>query len=225
MWQCWCCTTIHWSTKCSAPSSPDGEQWSVTSEMAGVHHLYEAQWGHTGPPNATGQHPYDTTGAEQAMLGFHVWLCSRLLCSWDCWRKLVLYCILRWRARVFCLLPYTIGFDRCAKLLQWGNCTSSPWLGWDNDSAVCGWWCNVFADKLVDLWTFFLCCQEESLSLSPQKTELFMTEVIFMGECVGRDAIQADLTKMMAVVNWETSSIIQNLEAFLGLTGYFWPLI
>ena len=48
-----------------------------------------------------------------------------------------------------------------------------------------------------------------------------MTEVIFMGECVGRDAIQADLTKMMAVVNWETSSIIQNLEAFLGLTGYF----
>jgi hypothetical protein len=33
------------------------------------------------------------------------------------------------------------------------------------------------------------------------------------------------LTKLTAVVNWETPRTIQNLKAFLGLTGYFRPLI
>ena len=37
--------------------------------------------------------------------------------------------------------------------------------------------------------------------------------------------IRGDLTKLTAVVNWPTPTTIQNLEAFLGLTGYFRPLI
>jgi hypothetical protein len=52
-----------------------------------------------------------------------------------------------------------------------------------------------------------------------------MSEVVFAGERVGTDGIQADLSKLTAVVNWETPTTIQNLEAFLGLTGYFRPLI
>jgi len=78
---------------------------------------------------------------------------------------------------------------------------------------------------LANLRTFFVRCREESLSLSPQKTKLFMSEVVFAGERVGTEGIRVDLTKLTAVVNWETPTTIQNLEAFLGLTGYFRPLI
>lgn len=91
-----------------------------------------------------------------------------------------------------------------------------------DDGAMAG---DVFDEKLVNLRTFFTRCREESLSLSPQKTKLFMTEVVFAGERVGQMGIRGDLAKLTAVVNWPTPTTIQNLEAFLGLTGYFRPLI
>ena len=48
---------------------------------------------------------------------------------------------------------------------------------------------DVFEDKLSNLHTFFVRCREESLSLLPQKTKLFMTEVVFAGERVGQMGI------------------------------------
>ena len=80
---------------------------------------------------------------------------------------------------------------------------------------------DVFVDKLANLHTFFTRCREEHLSLSPQKSKLFMSEVVFTRECVGTNGIRGDLTKLTAVVNWQKPTMIQNLEAFLGLTGYF----
>jgi len=91
-----------------------------------------------------------------------------------------------------------------------------------DDGAMVG---DVFKDKLANIRTFFACCCKEHLSLSPQKSKLFMSEVVFTGERVGTDGICGDLTKLTAVVNWQRPTTIQNLEAFLGLTGYFRPLI
>jgi hypothetical protein len=91
-----------------------------------------------------------------------------------------------------------------------------------DDGAMAG---DIFADKLTNLRTFLTRCREESLSISPQKTKLFMSEVVFAGEPVGTEGIRGDLSKLTAVVNWETPTTIQNLQAFLGLTGYFRPLI
>ena len=91
-----------------------------------------------------------------------------------------------------------------------------------DDGAMAG---DVFMDKLANLRTFFLRCHKESLSLSPQKTQLFMSEVIFAGERVGSDGIRANLSKLTAVINWTMPATIQNLGSFLGLTGYFRPLI
>ena len=84
---------------------------------------------------------------------------------------------------------------------------------------------DVFEDKFANLRIFFMRCHEMSLSLSPQKIQLFMSEVIFAGERVGVEGIKVDLSKLMAVVNWQTPTTIQNLGSFLGLTGYFQPLI
>jgi len=91
-----------------------------------------------------------------------------------------------------------------------------------DDGAMAG---DIFADKLANLRTFFTRCREEHLSLSPQKSKLFMSEVVFAGERVGTNGIRGDLAKLTAVVNWQRPTTIQNLEAFLGLTGYFRPLI
>ena len=84
---------------------------------------------------------------------------------------------------------------------------------------------DVFADKLANLRTFLTCCCEQHLSLSPQKTKLFMSKVLFAGEHVGTNGIRSDLAKLTAVVNWQTPTTIQNLESFLRLNGYFHPLI
>ena len=84
---------------------------------------------------------------------------------------------------------------------------------------------DIFSNKLANLQTFFARCRNEHLSLSPQKTKLFMSEVVFTGEQVGSEGIKADLSKLTAVVNWQTPATIQNLGSFLGLTGYFRPLI
>lgn len=82
-----------------------------------------------------------------------------------------------------------------------------------------------FGDKLTNLTTFFQRCRETELSLSAQKTKLFMTEVIFAGDRVGKDGVHRDPAKLTAVVDWQRPRNIQNLGHFLGLTGYFRTLI
>ena len=91
-----------------------------------------------------------------------------------------------------------------------------------DDGAMAG---DVFMDKPANLHTFFARCHKESLALSPQKTQLFMSEVVFAGKQVRSHGIKADLSKLTAVVNWTTLATIQNLGSLLGLTGYFRPLI
>lgn len=82
-----------------------------------------------------------------------------------------------------------------------------------------------FGTKLANLRTFFQRCRDTGLSLSAQKTRLFMTEAIFAGERVGREGVRGDLAKLTAVVNWGRPHNVQNLEGFIGLTGYFCSLI
>jgi hypothetical protein len=66
---------------------------------------------------------------------------------------------------------------------------------------------------------------ETGLSLSATKSKFFMTEATFAGGRVGPEGIKPDLTKLTAVADWKTPSDLQNLASFLGLTGYFRPLI
>lgn len=48
-----------------------------------------------------------------------------------------------------------------------------------DDGAMAG---DVFKDKFANLQTFFTRCHEKSLPLSSQKTQLFMSEVVFAGK-------------------------------------------
>jgi hypothetical protein len=67
--------------------------------------------------------------------------------------------------------------------------------------------------------------EETGLSLSASKSQFFMTEATFAGGRVGPDGIKPDLTKLTAIAEWKTPKDLQNLGYFLGLTGYFRPLI
>lgn len=84
---------------------------------------------------------------------------------------------------------------------------------------------SEFRPFIENLRTLFQRCREKGLSLSAQKTRLFVSEAVFAGERVGKDGVRGDLTKLTAVVNWQRPTNMQNLAGFLGLTGYFRPLI
>ena len=127
---------------------------------------------------------------------------------------------------VYCRMPFSLmGAPSCFNEVTWKalhGLVGTIMQLFVDDGTMAG---DVFEDKLVNLCTFFVHCREESLSLLPQMTKLFMTEVVFAGEWVGQMGIWGDLTKLTAVVNWPTPTTIQNLEAFLGLMGYFQLLI
>jgi hypothetical protein len=84
---------------------------------------------------------------------------------------------------------------------------------------------DVFETALADMRTLFVRVREKNLSLSAAKSSFFETESTFAGARVGPSGIKPDLTKLTAVVDWKTPHDLQNLGAFLGLTGYFRSLI
>ncbi|KAG2744356.1 hypothetical protein P692DRAFT_20707890, partial [Suillus brevipes Sb2] len=83
-----------------------------------------------------------------------------------------------------------------------------------DDSGMAG---SNFDDKLQRLRKFFERVREMRLSLSPSKTQLFMSEVVFAGARVGTDGIKPDKAKLAAVVQWEIPNTVHNLMQFLGL--------
>lgn len=82
-----------------------------------------------------------------------------------------------------------------------------------------------YREKISVLRTIFERAQTHNLSISPQKTALFMTKVVFTGEHVGTMGIRPDLAKLTMVVDWAIPTDLQNLGHFLGLMGYFRTLI
>jgi hypothetical protein len=93
---------------------------------------------------------------------------------------------------------------------------------WMDDVCIPG---DDFDVKLGNLRKFFQRCRDRKLSLSPSKTKLFATEVLFAGVIVGPNGIKPNPDKVAAVVDWPEPENVQELMGFLGLTNYFRRLI
>ena len=95
-------------------------------------------------------------------------------------------------------------------------------VNWMDDICLPG---DNFGTKMDNLWKFFTCCREKLLSLSPSKSKLFFTDVLFAGAMIGPSGIKPNLDKVASVVNWPEPKDIQDLMAFLRLMNYFRRLI
>ena len=95
-------------------------------------------------------------------------------------------------------------------------------VNWMDDICLLG---DNFDTKMDNLWKFFTCCREKSLSLSPSKSKLFFTDVLFAGAMIGPSGIKPNLDKVASVVNWPEPKDVQDLMAFLGLMNNFRRLI
>ncbi|CAK5263795.1 unnamed protein product, partial [Mycena citricolor] len=95
-------------------------------------------------------------------------------------------------------------------------------VNWMDDICLPG---DVFEVKLANLKRFFTRCREKQLSLSPSKTKLFFTEVLFAGAVVGPAGLKPNLDKVGAVVDWPVPENVSDLMGFLGIAGYFRKMI
>ena len=53
------------------------------------------------------------------------------------------------------------------------------------------------------------------------KYEFWLTEVKFLGHFVLDSGVSVDLNKVEAVMSWERSKTVFEIQSFLGLTGYY----
>jgi hypothetical protein len=95
-------------------------------------------------------------------------------------------------------------------------------VAWMDDICMPG---DVFETKMDNLTKFFKRCRDRKLSLSPSKTKLFFTDVLFAGAMVGPNGLKPNLDKVGAVVNWPAPETVSDLMGFLGLTNFFRRLI
>jgi len=59
------------------------------------------------------------------------------------------------------------------------------------------------------------------LKLKPSKCTLLQQEVKYLGHVVGRDGVATDPEKVQAVRDWAVPVDLPELQAFLGLVGYY----
>jgi transposase InsO family protein len=78
-----------------------------------------------------------------------------------------------------------------------------------------------FTTHLSRLEEVLLRLQKAGLKLKPAKCELFQDQVNYLGHVVSSQGIATDPKKVETVKEWPIPRSIKELQAFLGLTGYY----
>jgi len=63
--------------------------------------------------------------------------------------------------------------------------------------------------------------REAGLKMKLSKCAFFRKEVLYLGHKISREGISTDPSKVDAVNKWPTPATVQELQKFLGLTGYY----
>ena len=67
--------------------------------------------------------------------------------------------------------------------------------------------------------------QMAGLKLKPSKCALFQPEVCYLGHVVSAQEVATDPDKIEAVRAWPTPKSVKDVQALLGLAGYYWQFI
>lgn len=91
-----------------------------------------------------------------------------------------------------------------------------------DDGATAG---DDFQTEMDKLRRLLQRIRERKLSLSPSKSEFFVTTTVFAGGTVGPDGVTPDLAKLTAIVNWPQPIDALALASFIGVAGHYRDLI
>ena len=78
-----------------------------------------------------------------------------------------------------------------------------------------------FEEHLAHLKEVFDKLSAAGLKMSPKKCDFFRREVIFLGHIVSEHGVRTDPAKIEAVTAWPQPTKLKEVQAFLGLCGYY----
>ena len=77
------------------------------------------------------------------------------------------------------------------------------------------------ASHLKRLEAVFWKLDEAGLKLKPSKCELFLRKLAYLGHVISAEGVAIDESKMEAIKNWPTPTMVTEFQGFLGFTGYY----
>ena len=86
------------------------------------------------------------------------------------------------------------------------------------DDVIC--FANSFEVHVERLGQVFARLSAAGLKLKPSKYKLFQRRVAFLGHMVSQDGVEADLSKVVAIVDWPAPRNVGEVRSFAGLASY-----
>ena len=80
---------------------------------------------------------------------------------------------------------------------------------------------ETFEEHLQHLDYVLTTIEKHGLKLKPSKCQLFRDEVPYLGHIISAEGVGTDPEKVKAVEEWPTPVTVKQLQAFLGLAGYY----
>ena len=80
---------------------------------------------------------------------------------------------------------------------------------------------ETFEEHLQHLDYVLTTIEKHGLKLKPSKCQLFSDEVPYLGHIISAEGVATDPEKVKTVEEWPTPATVEQLQAFLGLAGYY----
>ena len=80
---------------------------------------------------------------------------------------------------------------------------------------------STLEDHLVHLEKVFDRLRQNQLYVKKEKCEFAQTEIKFLGHLISKSRILMDSTKVAAIQDWPTLTMVTELRSFLGLANYY----